>query len=81
MTYGLHTASHAKTRLERARHTLTPAQAPCACTAPIEERPDWRDLLRRLSGIDVRVCPACHQRALVRTALTGPRCRAPPETA
>jgi hypothetical protein len=79
--YGLHAASHAKTRLERARHTLSPAKATRECRASIEELPDWRDLLLRLSGLDVRVCPACHQRALVRTPLPGPRCRAPPETA
>ncbi|MGO8992548.1 MAG: hypothetical protein ACLQVI_04425 [Polyangiaceae bacterium] len=39
---------------------------------------DWRELFFRLSGIDVRVCPACTKTAVVRTALPAARSRAPP---
>jgi hypothetical protein len=79
--YGLHAPSHAKTRLARARQILSPAPTTGTCGAPSDVLLDWRDLLLCLSGVDVRVCPACQQRALVRAALPGPRCRAPPEAA
>jgi hypothetical protein len=39
---------------------------------------DWRELLLRLSGFDVRACPACMQLAVVRIALPVARSRAPP---
>lgn len=45
------------------------------------QRLDWRDLLFRVSGLDIRVCPACMKLALVRTALPAPRSRAPPVAA
>lgn len=79
--YGLHAARHATTRLEVARQKLTSSKPTCEDRAPDEETLDWRDLLLRLSGLDVRVCPACHKRALVRTALPDPRSRAPPVAA
>jgi hypothetical protein len=37
----------------------------------------WSDLLFRLTGFDVKVCPSCRQRALVRLPL--PDCRGPPQ--
>ena len=77
--YGLHSSSHATTRLELARRTLAPAAAPKENAPP--ETPGWRELLLRVSGVDVRICPACSKLALVRTALPDTRCRAPPETA
>jgi len=79
--YGLHAASHAKTRLEVARQRIAPAAATPERVAASEEVADWRELLLRLSGVDMRRCPACHQLALVRTALPDARCRAPPEAA
>jgi Putative transposase/Transposase zinc-binding domain len=36
----------------------------------------WSDLLLHLTGFDVKVCPCCRQRALVRLPL--PDCRGPP---
>jgi putative transposase/transposase-like zinc-binding protein len=76
--YGLHAASHATTRLELARSRLSPDAAP-------RQRPertlDGAELLLQLTGIDIRLCPACHQPALVRTALPGARSRAPPRAA
>jgi hypothetical protein len=72
--YGLHAASNAKTRLELARQGLPPAKA----RTPTEPIPDAAKLLLRLTGIDLRLCPACHEPALVRTPLTETRCRAPP---
>jgi hypothetical protein len=73
--YGLHAASNATTRLEIARQRLPPIPVP---RERIEETRDWRDLLFFLTGLDVRVCPVCHQLAVVRTALPEPRGRAPP---
>jgi hypothetical protein len=78
--YGLHAASHATTRLEIARQRLAPA--PVALAGDRGEQPspseDWRPLMLQLSGIDVRVCPACNQPTLERCALPDPRGRAPP---
>ncbi len=81
--YGLHAASHATTRLETARQRLAPA--PVALPGDRSEQPspsdDWRPLMLQLSGIDVRVCPACNQPTLERRALPDPRGRAPPAAA
>ena len=75
---GLHSASHATTRLETARQRLGPDAPP----APRPERPaDGAELLLRLTGIDLRLCPACHLPTLVRVALPDPRARAPPRAA
>jgi hypothetical protein len=71
--YGLHASANATTRLQRARDLL-----PTVATANDHDR-DWRDLLLRLTGTDVRACPCCGERAVVRTAL--PIARAPPEAA
>ena len=79
--YGLHASSHATTRLEIARQRLTPSAVPPDQGSPRVEHTDWRELLFRLSGFDVRVCPACMKLALVRTALPAPRSRAPPVAA
>ena len=79
--YGLHAASHAKTRLEVARQRIAPAAATPERVAASEEVADWWELFLRLSGVDMRRCPACHQTALVRNALPDARCRAPPEAA
>lgn len=70
--YGLHASTHATTRLERARELLPPLVVK-------SHDDDWRALLLRLTGEDVRVCPRCAQHAVVRTAL--PAARAPPEAA
>jgi hypothetical protein len=73
--YGLHAATNATTRLDRARDLL-----PLLVVTPRADHDlDWRDLLLRLTGTDLRVCPRCTVRAVVRTAL--PLARAPPEAA
>jgi hypothetical protein len=73
--YGLHAAANAATRLERARALLPPLVVK---PRALDDH-DWRALLLRLTGIDVRVCPRCAELAVVRTAL--PVARAPPEAA
>jgi hypothetical protein len=76
--YGLHSASHAETRLELARQRL-PVRPNVAHDDDVL---DWRGLLLRVSGHDVRVCPACNEPAVVRVALSiVARSRAPPEAA
>jgi hypothetical protein len=76
--YGLHSARHATTRLETAREKLAP-------DVPPRQRPkrplDAAELLLRLAGIDLRLCPVCRQPTCVRTALPDPRARAPPRAA
>jgi hypothetical protein len=79
--YGLHAARHAITRLEVARGRLTSSAVPSDRGARRSEPLDWRELLLRVSGFDVRVCPACSQIAVERTALPVERSRAPPVAA
>jgi len=79
--YGLHAARHATTRLEVARGRLTSSAVPRDRGARRSEPLDWRELLLRVSGFDVRVCPACSQIAVERTALPIARGRAPPGAA
>jgi hypothetical protein len=82
--YGLMASSNATTKLERARELLTamvPAPACRAADAPLPEGTDalfFQDVLLELTGIDVRICPACHNRSLMRLALPTARSRAPP---
>jgi hypothetical protein len=76
--YGLHSAGHATTRLALARARL----APHATLTPRPGRSDDTTLLLlRLTGIDLRVCPACKAPAIVRAPLPDDRCRAPPRVA
>jgi hypothetical protein len=79
--YGLHAASHATTRLAIARQRLTPATLSRDGEEPPPPTDDWRPLMLQLSGVDVRVCPACRQPTLERCALPAPRSRAPPAVA
>jgi hypothetical protein len=82
--YGLHSASHATTRLELARRRLAPqtTRPPRESSPRREQTRDWRELLLLVSGIDVRLCPICHRPAMARMALPdADRSRAPPEAA
>jgi hypothetical protein len=76
--YGLHSASHATTRLVIARQRLAVDATPRPQYERVE---DGAALLLRLAGIDLRVCPACRSLALVRSPLPVVRCRAPPRAA
>jgi hypothetical protein len=79
--YGLHAASHATTRLEVARHRLERAPVLHAALDERQRPPppdDWRLQMLLVSGVDVRVCPACNEPTLERRALPDPRGRAPP---
>jgi len=76
--YGLHAASHATTRLELARQRLELA-VPLAPSTP--QAPNAPELVLRLTGIDIRLCPICRAPALVRTPLGETRNRSPPRAA
>ena len=76
--YGLHSASHAKTRLLVAKNLLAPAPAPSS--EPLAKATDPVARIAQLTGIDVRVCPACHKPTLVRKPLPE-QSRAPPAMA
>jgi hypothetical protein len=79
--YGLHAARCATTRLEHARQLLGPAVARDERRGDNDLALDWQALLLRLSGIDLRTCPVCHQLSLTRKPLPAPLSRAPPEAA
>lgn len=74
--YGLCAPANVHTRLERARQlieeggTFTPRR--------LQKTPekDFRSLLSELTGVDLRLCPACATVAMQRSAL--PQSRAPP---
>jgi hypothetical protein len=81
--YGLLASANVNTKLEKARALLL---------ADSDESPppinrssdDWKTLFLRVSGVDVRLCPACGSTrirsvAIPPTRLPTPRRRAPPE--
>jgi hypothetical protein len=45
---------------------------------PVPTPPSWRTLVQRLTGIDLTVCPRCHQRTLARQLVPRQAERAPP---
>jgi Putative transposase len=85
--YGLMAPSNATTKLVVARALLsssrrtTPAQAPPS--PPTDAALPWQQLLHKLTGIDVRRCPACGALAVERRALDDATqlARAPPQAA
>jgi hypothetical protein len=85
--YGLMASSNATTKLERARELLTAMVPAPACRAADPILPEstaallFQDVLLDLTGIDLRVCPACHKRSLMRLPLPTARSRAPPVAA
>jgi predicted Zn-ribbon and HTH transcriptional regulator len=74
--YGLHSASHATTRLALAKQRLAPVPTDAS---PLPTH-DTRALIERLTGVDVRICPACGKPTLVRQALPE-QSRGPPARA
>ncbi len=77
--YGLMASANVNGRLEIARQLLTPAEVTNEDAEPSEpaitELP-WEDVLLRLTGIDLRICPECGSFNVRRYAI--PRSRAPP---
>jgi predicted Zn-ribbon and HTH transcriptional regulator len=63
--FGLHSASHAKTRLVVAKTLLAPPPG----DDPLSQPDDTLALILDLTGVDVRICPACHKPSLVRQPL------------
>lgn len=83
--YGLMASSHATTTLEAARQLLNHARGTNShhdTPAPPVAGTDlaWRELLRELTGVDVRRCPACGAMAVLRQPLAA-LARAPPQAA
>jgi hypothetical protein len=86
---GLLAPKNVNTALARAKELLAPASAPShqllpgvgaadnddSSATPIADLP-WKELLFRLTGFDVDLCPACGLRTLVRLPL--PEARGPP---
>ena len=62
--YGFLGARHRREKLARCRHLLgstTPAPRSSQATAT----PDYRDRVAALTGVSLRVCPACQHGALI----------------
>jgi hypothetical protein len=85
--YGLMSASHATTRLPTARTLLS---TKVASESEPENTPTrrlrtarWRDVIYRITGIDIGTCRCCGSRALLRQSLprSGLTPRAPPRAA
>src|SRR5206468_3109830 len=59
--YGFLGARHRRAKLARCRQLLgSPASAPTRSAAP-----DYRDRVEALTGVSLRVCPACHHGEMV----------------
>ena len=80
--YGLMASSNATTRLEQARFLLGGKHLELAPVATdswaADESDDWIVLLLKLTGQDMRICPMCRQRTMVRHPLPPPCSRGPP---
>jgi hypothetical protein len=89
--YGLMSASHVTSLLPIARALLltkaesdaAPPCAPDATPTPSLPAVSWRELIQRLTGIDLGVCPVCGSRAIERRSLpcANFEARAPPRAA
>jgi hypothetical protein len=88
---GLLAPTNVNGRLVRAKHLLSPGASPSAAPSPPVQADDadhpdadtadlpWPDLLRALTGLDLKVCPSCRCRTVVRLPLPlPPDCRGPP---
>ena len=68
--YGLMASGNATTRLEVARALiLADPKVPTPPSAVIERRPDWREQLERLTGMDASRCPQCQTGSMRRYSL------------
>jgi hypothetical protein len=79
--FGLMAAGNVNTKLGQARHVLESSDVDEECAEPStleEAKPDWREKLLELTGIDITLCPACKTGQMIRVSLGEPRCRAPP---
>jgi hypothetical protein len=78
--YGLVASGNVKTKLEAARAAISGADVHAR---PVRAKPDWRDALRELTGVDLHRCRACGGTQLERWSLHAPRpessARGPPE--
>ncbi len=82
--YGLMASANVHSRLERARalleSTATATQAETSHPIPIESE-TTNELLQRLTGIDLAICPACQGPRLQRFPLDTPAYARPPPVA
>jgi hypothetical protein len=69
--YGLLAPSKATTDLETARRCLTPEDTPSSAEDAAWPS-DWKECLRRLTGLDPDRCPACGHTPLLRRYLPSP---------
>jgi hypothetical protein len=80
--YGLHASGHATTRLVTARTLLERAASPPPRPAPVVlpevPPPKGPDLLRELTGIDIRLCPRCGTQFVRLVLVPRPLAVAPP---
>jgi len=84
--YGLHAPANATTRLDVARRVIASANSKAPAQAPPATKPaahsqaeGWRELLRRLTGIDLTRCRRCGG-ALRPTSLSVPPDKTPDDT-
>lgn len=62
--YGFLGARHRRAKLARCRQLLG-ATAPLTTPANATSPTDYRDRMKALTGISLRVCPACHQGEMI----------------
>ena len=86
---GLLAPTNVNGRLARAKDLLRPQCPPAPADqhddgvnaseprTPVADLP-WMDLLLAVTDIDLKVCPVCHSRTVVRVPLP-PDCRGPPD--
>jgi len=70
--YGILSNRSRKNKLEKCQEILNVNQKPVAKIL-------WQELILKLKGIDVTVCPSCKKGHMVRKELLMPRCCSPPK--
>lgn len=70
--YGLMASSNATSKLVVARRAIEADQAQAPKSDPIAAvaTKDWRERYKELTGIDLSICPRCHQGRMSRYPLT-----------
>ena len=71
--YGILSNRNRKTKLSRCQDIFGIKREKLAMT-----KQTWEELLMKIKGIDVRICPVCHKGKMVRKELVTPKAYSPP---
>lgn len=74
--YGILSNRNRKTKLKRCKKILGVSFGDLETT---KESKNWEELLLKLTGVDLRICPCCEKGRMIRKIKLEPRCYSPPQ--